>query len=300
MLQKKMIKSATIALIFSFGVAAQDIDTSTPEGAIAAGRKIQCSLIDNKPILYTWEGAVFSRRMGEADKKLFNINGMNIRTCITIDGGKKGKGYRLVSREIMLYLDSETGKPLDVWHNPWTNTDVSVLQVANDPVNGRPSFPFGEDGNPAARFYGRIQNQTWFMTAPVPLFYHNELGGDYQAYVGGAYHATELFNFMGGAADLLDSSKDTAEDVQIGWVRLSSWLPWMEMQGREGIIYMQAAGQKINSFDMLPQVMQDYINEKEPTYKTPPPGDDMRPNVTSWTYFKNRIKGATLPRGGHN
>lgn len=298
-LGRTLLAAATI-LVTAGTATADQIDMNSPEGAIALNRKIQCSLEDNKPVFYTWEGTAFSRRMGEPDKRLFKVAGMNVRQCVSVDGGKKGTGYRLVSREIMLYLDNRTGQPLETWSNPWTGSDVTVLHVANDPVNQPPGFPYDAEGNPRARFFGRVQNQTWFMTFPVPLFYHNVLGGDYQPYVGGAYHASELFNFMGSKDDLLDGDKDTAEDVQVGWVRISDWLPWMEMQGREGIIYIQAAGQKIGGFDELPQVLQDYINEKEPAYTAPPPGDDDRPNETSWTYFKKKLPAGKLPRGGHN
>ncbi len=293
----KTMAAALVAGTAATGAMA--VDLSTPEGAIAANRKIQCSTEDNKPIVYTWEGSVFSRRMGEADQRMFGTVGMNIRTCVAVDGGNKGTGYRLVSKEILLYLDPKTGEPMDKWNNPWTGTEVDVIHVANDPVNQRPSFPYDEEGNPRARWYARNQGDSWFLTAPIPLFYHNELGGEYQAYVGGAYHATELFNFMGDLESLTSDDTDTA-DVKVGWVRISDWLPWMEMQGREGIIYIHAAGQKVDSYDDLPDVMKRYIAENEPTYTTPPPGDDDRPNETSWTYFKKKVPGGKLPRGGHN
>ena len=75
----------------------------------------------------------------------------------------------------------------------------------------------------------------WWLTSAVPLFYENPLGGDYQEYVGGTYHATEMFNLMGDVASLTDDDINTA-DVGVGWVRLSSWLPWMEMGDRPGIL----------------------------------------------------------------
>ena len=277
--------------------ATDRIDPATPEGAIAIERKIHCSLVDNKPVLYSWEGEVFSRRMGEPDKKLFRVSGMNIRQCVTIDGGRRGKGYRLVSREIMLYLDPVSGKLLNRWRNPFTGHDVTVFPVQNDPVNGRPAFPYGKNGKPQAKWHGRSDSGSWFLSFTIPLFYQNILQGQYQKYVGGAYHATEMFNFMGEINDLTDSGKDTAQ-VKIGWVRLSAWLPWMEMQGREGMLYTHASGQKISGFAALPAVLKEYINRKAPLYKTPPPGDDSRANVTSWSYFKKHVKGGNLPFGG--
>ena len=277
--------------------AAGKIDLSTPEGALAANRKVHCSLKDNEPIFYTWEGEVFSQRMGEPDLKLFKVSGMNVRQCISIDGGGKGTGYRLVSREIMLYLDPVTGQPLDKWQNPLNGREVDVLHVQNDPVNGRPAFPFDKYGKPVLTWKGREDSGSWFMSVTFPLFYHNVLQGDYQQYVGGVYQATEMFNFLGEMDDLTDGSKNTAQ-VKVGWVRLSAWLPWMEMQGREGKLYTHASGKKITGFDALPEVLKTYITTKNPLYKVPPAGDDRRKNETSWTYFKKKVKGGRLPFGG--
>lgn len=297
--QNRILGSALAAAMLGGSAMADRIDLSTPEGALEANRKIQCSTIDNKPVIYYWEGRAFGRRMGEADKNLFNVIGMNVRQCVTIDGGKKGNGYKLVTRELLLYTDPRTGKPLETWDNPWTGDTVKVLHVANDPVNSGPSFPYDDEGNPRARWFARNEGESWFLNFAVPLFYHNELGGEYQKQVGGVYHATEMFNFMGDLDSLTDESTDTAKS-KIGWVRISDWLPWMEMQGREGIIYIHSAGQKINSFDEMSDEMKTYIAEKEPAYVAPPPGDDDRPNETSWTYFKKMVPGERLPRGGHN
>lgn len=298
-----MILKKILLAAFCFGIvgqasAAGKIDLSTSEGAIAASRKIHCSLRDNEPIFFTWEGAVFSQRMGEPDRKLFKVSGMNVRQCVSIDGGKRGDGYRIVSREIMLYLDPDTGKPLDSWKNPITDRDVTVFHVQNDPVNGRPTFPLDKAGKPSLKWTGRQDSGSWFLSLTFPLFYQNILQGGYQKYVGGIYQATEMFNFMGDTADLIDGDKHTAQ-VKIGWVRLSPWLPWMEMQGREGKLYTHASGKKVSGFEALPKVLKDYINEKAPLYKAPPAGNDKRRNETSWTYFKKKVKGETFPFGGY-
>ena len=36
-------------------------------------------------------------------------------------------------------------------------------------------------------------------------FYTNVLGGEYQKYVGGTYHATEIFDFNGQMDELMDA-----------------------------------------------------------------------------------------------
>ena len=122
---------------------------------------------------------------------------------------------------------------LSTWDNPWTGETVDVLHVANDPVNFM-AGKVGRDGKPVT-FRGTILGDRWWTTSEVPLFYPNPLGGEYQKEVGGTYHATEMFNFMGDTESLLSDETTTAE-VQVGWARMSDWLPWMKMEGREGLI----------------------------------------------------------------
>ena len=159
---------------------------------------------------------------------------------------------------------------LRTWTNPWTGATLNVLQTANDPVNQRPQFAIGADGKPA-KWTGTTSGKTWWNTITVPLFYTNPLGGDYQKYVGGTYHATEMFNFFGNIDELV-SDKVANPPIEVGWVRLASWLPWMEMGDRAGMIYIHAAGRKLERFDQLPAVMLKEIETTYPEYRTPAAG----------------------------
>ncbi len=163
-----------------------------------------------------------------------------------------------------------------------------MLHIANDPVNFRaPIFPKGADGKPY-RSEIQVMGNQWWGTTTVPLFYKNPLAGDYQDYVGGTYHATEMFNFFGSVSNLT-SPKTTSAEVSVAWTRLSDWLPWMKMRGRAGELYFNGAGVKLESFDALPAGMRSAIEARFPTFKEPPPADDQRPNETSWTYFKKML-----------
>ena len=205
------------------------------------------------------------------------------RSCTTINDEARGEGYKLVSREILLYKDPETGEVLATWDNPWTGETVDVLHVANDPVNFT-SYKIGRDGNPSS-FQATVLDDRWWMTTTVPLWYPNVLAGEYQKEIGGTYHATEMFNFMGDMESILDTETTTAE-VQVGWVRVSDWLPWMMMNGRDGLIYMHTAGRKLDSWDDMSDVMKNEIATHYPEYTSPPPADDARRNETSWSYYK--------------
>lgn len=293
----KIIAISAIALAScatANGQAKETLNLDTAEGAHKAMRKVQCSLVDNEPVTYYWFGKAFSRRMGERDKVLFDVEGMNVRSCSTISDPKRGLGYHLVSREILLYKDAKTGEVLKTWENPWTGEEVEVMHVANDPVNSK-SYVIGRDGKPG-KFAGDILGNKWQMNFTIPLFYHNPLASEYQKQIGGTYHATEMFNFLGDLEDLKDASKNTAY-AAVGWARISDWLPWMHMQGREGVIYMHTAGRKLDSWDDMPDSMKNEIYTHYPKYVAPPPAGDPRKNMTSWEYYKAVNEGTeTLPK----
>lgn len=267
--------------------SAQALDLSEPEDQLQALRKIFCSTEDGQPVTYWWEGKTYSRIPGEPDRLLFLVEGMNIRQCGPMNGSKGDHDFRMVSREILLYKDPVTGEVLRRWENPWTGKMVEVFHVANDPVN----FSYrsrGNDGIPIAREITVLGNQ-WWMNVTVPLFYPNPLGGKFQQYVGGAYHATEMFNFFGDVDNLKDPQQ-TSATASVGWARFSNWLPWMEMGDRVGLLYFHTAGRKLESFEDLSEVMQAEIASNFPEYSEPPPLSDQRPNETSWTSFRRFLE----------
>lgn len=276
----------TLALALIAPLAAADghrLNPDDAQDALTINRKIMCSTEEAKPETFWWHGEAYSRRMGERDKLLFLVEGMNVRACTSVEHDENGKGFKLVSRELLLYKDPQTGEVLATWENPWTGETVDVLHVANDPVNFT-MYETGRDGAPI-RWDATMLDGRWWQTTTVPLFYPNPLAGEYQNEIGGIYHATEMFNFMGDVASVLDAETDDA-NVQVGWVRMSDWLPWMKMAGRDGIIYMHTAGRKLESWDDMPDLMKGEIRTHYPDYVGPPPTDDERRNETSWLYYK--------------
>ncbi len=286
----RLITSFVLALsigLVSVPSIAQQIDPDSPDAYVKLNRKVQCSLKDGEETTFRWWGNAYARIPGQRDKHLFQLEGMNVRHCVTLNDKEKGEGYRLISREIMLYLDPKTGEVLRTWENPWTGKSNEVIHVANDPVNSRPTFGVGRDGKPQ-KFPATFLNGTYFMNFEVPLFYTNPLGGDYQDYVGGTYHSAEIFDFSGNEASLLDPNQNV-EYANVAWVRIAKWLPFMEMGDRPGLMYFNAVGKKLKSWDDLPEVMKKEIAKSYPKYTNAPPLDDDRKNETSWTYMKKII-----------
>ncbi len=282
-----MWAGAAIAMVLGGAAQARQLDLTKGEDALAASRKVQCSTRDGVAVVYAWTGRVYSRVPGEPDRHLFDVQGMNIRQCGTVNDPKRGFGYRMVSRELMFYLDPKTGEVMKSWTNPWTGRTVEVIPVVNDPVNMRPAFATSLEGKPFD-LGARIEHGRVFLNTEVPLFYRNPLGGDYQDYVGNQYHAMEIFDTTLDASDLLDASRSEARPV-IAWVRISEWLPWMQMGGRPGNLIFNATGQTVAGIEGLSPLLRREIETEYPAWKSPPPLDDARPNETSWTYFKKRI-----------
>lgn len=282
--------AAGVALAgLAWGAAlARDLDPAVPADAVEISKRMQCGAADGEPAVFHWSGRVYSRVQGEPDRLLFRGEGMNVRRCVAVEDPVRGKGYRMVSREIMLFLDPKTGEILREWKNPWTGETVEVMQIANDPVNSRPTYPRTADGKPFSVPTLMRQGDWLFMPIEVPLFYHNVLGGDYQDYVGNKYHAMEIFDFAVPANDILDASKPTAYP-SISWVRISDWMPWMKMRGRQGQLVFNAVGSKLRKGAALPAVLREEIARNYPAYTSPPPGDDDRPNETTWTVFRKLV-----------
>jgi len=87
---------------------------------------------------------------------------------------------------------------------------------------------------------------------------------------------------------------------KIAWVRISQWLPWMEMSGRAGAIYFNAVGRKLRKWSDLPPILKAQIKSNYPKYRNAPLANDARRNETSWTYMKKIIDRRRKDKVGGN
>ena len=288
-----IIRILLVATLAAACVAQAEDITLTGADAFTASQKSTCGTLEQGLTRYgIFEGRAWSRVPGEKDRHLFDVLGINVRHCLVVEDDTRGRGFRSVSREIMVYFDPETGEVADEWENPWTGDTIEPIHVANDPVNMRSMrYERNEDGTPADssrtfRRYGDIVASS----AEIPLFYANPLGGEFQPYVGGMYHAMEIFNSFYAAGRILDNDVESVGDSHLAWSRVAQWLPWLEMGDRPGLMVFNATG--FSTFDeaRIPDKLRKLLGERYPEYWTPPPLDDDRPNETSWTVFKKHLE----------
>ncbi|MSO97280.1 MAG: DUF1838 domain-containing protein [Rhodospirillaceae bacterium] len=283
---------ALVGLALSSVASAQTkLDIKNPDDVFKISRKQTCSLVEGTPVLHWWEGKVYGRRPGERDRPLFNVQGMNVRSCKFYNDPKRGPGYKSGSREVMLHLDPETNAVLKAWKNPWTNEEVEVINVANDPVSMRaPVYARDENGKPTATFrYFQLDGAYLSGGGAARLFYKNPMAGEYQEYIGGDYHAMEFGTDAINVEQLLNPTAELTDAV-ISWGRVSKWLPWMKMGDRDGVIIYHTAGKRAsNGYAELPEPLASEIKNTYPIYLAPPPLDDTRPNETTWTVVKKAV-----------
>ncbi|MCE9576184.1 MAG: DUF1838 domain-containing protein [Deltaproteobacteria bacterium] len=234
--------------------------------------RLRCAT-DGRDTYTTWRGTVYAFVPDEPPRALFATVGMNVARCL-----RDGDGWELVSRELMAYLDPETGAILDRWANPWTGATVPVVHVANRIVQ-----------NPLAGGAPLQLAGGWATaTIDVPLFYPNPLATDdaSRAYSPAAsYQAGEFFALSAPAEALVDPARATVPAMTLAWHRVGPWLPWMAMGDRPGLLVYVAHGARVDGFEALPAILRDEISARVPLYRHAPRCIVRDRNETSWTYF---------------
>ena len=291
---------STLALMLSASPLWADqhrLDPNKPEDAIKIQQKFTCSLNEGETTMGYWQGSFYARVEGERDRELFKVQGINVRQCKNYLDEKRGPGFRSVSREVMIYLDPETSEILKTWTNPYTGEELTVQHVANDPVNMRqPYYAYNEKGEPHV-FKGLVKNGRVIVSSGYPLFYPNPLGGEYQEYIGGTYHAIEYFNDYAYEEDVFDPDVKKLDRMTIAWTRVADWLPWMKMGDKIGVMYTSTMGGRITSVEDLPEPLRTELKTNYSLYMEPPPLDDARPNRTSWMGFKDIVDAERATEG---
>lgn len=278
-----------LGLGLSFGAQARQLDLTKPDDVIRAEIRLTCAPDPAKPAMRWMSGQILGRRQGEPDIHLFDVQGLNTAACQTYADPKRGPGYRSVTREIMFYLDPATGKIIDTWKNPYTGQTVDVIHMFNDPVNmPEPKYAYGKDGKPAT-WDGQIVNGLAHTQRANHFFRDGIMSGDYQDYVGGKYSVLELRSILVPVADWLNTAKPLPVRGSSVWSRISPWLPFMKMAGREGQTALTSTWFAVKDMSEVPEPLRSTVLNKFPMYATAPPLDDARPSVNSWVGVKSAI-----------
>ncbi|MBW4522734.1 MAG: DUF1838 domain-containing protein [Scytolyngbya sp. HA4215-MV1] len=250
--------------------------------------KTRSSLDSTQSTFLTWAGAIYAFEPGEKRNRLFKMVGMSVSRCIPTEEGS----WDFTSRELTYYLHPETGEILRHWENPWTGELLTVMHVANNPVQGcfKGKFPARVDRDSATFVFDL------FITYPNPLATDPKFA-DYSP--NPTYQAAELFKITAPTEDLSNPEILSVSKLQLSWDRIGPWVPWMKMGDRPGHLIYSAYGCKVNDINDLPQLLRDEINTRVPLYKNAPQSYVEGEDMTSWVYFQNHfdayLAGETFP-----
>jgi len=250
--------------------------------------KVRASLDASEQSFLTWMGSIYAFVPEEKRKRLFKMVGMSVSRCIAKEDGV----WDFTSRELTYYLEPSTGEILRQWENPWTGEVLTVVHVANNPVQAEfeGQFPAQVDGDIATFVFDLFPTYPNFLAEDKKFV-------DYSS--NATYQAAELFKLTVPFADLLNSEIKSVSHLHLSWDRIGPWLPWMKMGDRPGHLIYSGYGSKVSGFTDLPQLLQDEIDNRVPLYKNAPKTVLDREDMTSWKYFKQHFEsylaGDTFP-----
>ena len=121
--------------------------------------KMRASLIPTEDVVFYATGSIYGYEPEKPWKKLFNFEMYNIAR---VEKMGNDSGYRLITREMLVYQDPKTNQILTTWLNPYTLETVNVIPVWNDPVNqtftynGGFKCPYKRLGNGRINLYNDV------------------------------------------------------------------------------------------------------------------------------------------------
>lgn len=240
--------------------------------------KVRGSLSPTDEVVFYAKGAIYAYDPEKPWKHLFNFEMYNIARSEKLPGDS---GWRLITREMLVYQDPKTNEIISSWKNPWTGEEVEVMHVWNDPVNQQ--FKYGSFKVP----YQRMGNDRLGMFNDVPLSYPSPLKKSEwpDNTRSDVYQGAELFNFFCSEKEL-NNKKIVNATADVSWTRFSDFLPWMKMSSRLGNLLYQGRGYKLkNGYADLPEKIKSFVESNFPEYAHAP-ATYTSPNMTSWKYYK--------------
>jgi hypothetical protein len=258
------------------------MDLANPADNMRAFLKARASL-DGSDAVTWFTGNVHSWMPEGNFMHLFGFEGYNVGRALKVEGG-----YDFLTREAVFYLDPQTHQILERWKNPFTDEEVDVVHVWNDPVNQqfRLEGPRGRTWNVPVTGLGDdlFFNLDIFLAYPSPLP-RNQFPDNSQSDL---YQAAELFQFFSKRSQIEDASVVSAPSW-VSWTRLAPWLPFMAMGDRPGMLVYHCRGSKLaGGYPDLPKWIRDYVESHHSQFAETP-REFTQPNETSWTYFR-RLK----------
>lgn len=254
------------------------------------------------------KGIAYGVRENERVRPLVGVEGFSFTRIKRLPDGS----WRRLLREIVFYRDLETGKILDSWRNPYTNEDVRVVPIANDPFNYTIS-----DTVPQPPSYGGLQTEkrepkpflldwsngpdgTLICRTGIDMMYPNALQPDKwpRESSGPMNRVSEHFIYTIKRKDV-ENPQLTNLPLIGAWSRVTPWLPWMLMGSAPGHVSYFTNFATVKGVADLPADLvaaaRAYGQNGEKWLHAPT--EDYGPSLSSLENYAREQKPAPVPAG---
>jgi len=266
------------------------LDLDDPETNYRAMLKLRAD-IAQKDCLFAFPGTAWVMVPQEKNALCFKTFGIGATRIEEVP-----EGWRIYSREVLYFLDPNSGAILESWKNPFLGgREVEVVQVANDPVNGvftrqgspvlSPPYPYVSAGDDV------VFQWNFFIFKPAEL-----TRSEYPIYSSGDkdQHA-ELWGIKGRKSEILDPKITSASSV-MSWIRVAGWIPFMEMGASPGTMVFHSHCMKLlNGVDDLPRYILDYTVRNYAKYLEAPKEWAGPVMTSSFGEFKKHVDAKKKP-----
>lgn len=282
-----------------YGVDAEQL-LNDPLERLRAFIKVRASLDPHVETVYDFSGVVHAMIPGEMSRPLFRVDGFSVAVARRTD-----LGWRLLTREVAIYYDLETGEPLKTWTNSLLSIDGDatiaptvhdVVHVWNDPVNQE--LTCDPIRTPIVSHMVSEDLACWSVDvfprykSPLPLTAFPHVGGP------DVYESGELFSFFANVDDVTSPMHPhVMHPVAMSWSRIGPWLPWMGMRDHPGQLVYHCRGTRVrDGVQGLKPHLRRFVEEQGQEKFFQAPTEFSRPNETSWSYMRKLLNAKGSPR----
>ena len=275
---------AGLAVGASAGAATgMTLNLDDAEDNLKALIKLQADL-SGKDAIGGFSGEVWGWVPGEGNVRLFRSYGIGASHVERVENG-----WRFYHREVMYYLDPETGEIINDWMNPYTGKRVEVMHILNDPVHRFYAISGGPFSAPWP--YTIVGDDIVFRISVFSFRDSVMPRADYPLHsANDKYQASELWMMNGRVSEIMNPDVTSASCVT-SWSRVGQWLPFMEMGNRPGImVYHSDSYKLLGGLDDIPPVIREYTEKHHPKYlESPKTWQSMKLNESQLTVSKREI-----------
>jgi len=246
-----------------------------PEWNRDAFARLQGNL-DFGKVKYGWYGGtVCGVREGEAVRPLMGFEGFSATRLVDNGDGS----YQKLLRETVYYTDLATGDVLETYVNPYTDEEVKVVPVTNDPFNIviEKYYPKGpsygglrtteEERRPMLLPWKMTKSDTVTLATDIHLYYPSALQPEEwpRESSGKFVRVSEMFRYVIARSDLENPAKTSIEYTG-SWARITPWLPWMLMGQAPGHVFYMGTMGGYDNLNMLSDKVRRYAEKHHPKY----------------------------------